>query len=46
MPSEEYPHLRQVAIDLVTSGFVYSNEFEVGLDLILDGIDKSITAKT
>ena len=45
MPSDEYPHLRQVAIDLVKSGFVYGNEFEVGLDLILDGIDRTIKVK-
>ena len=37
---DEYPHLRQVAADLMKSGFVYANEFEVGLDLILDGIAK------
>ena len=45
MPSDEYPHLRQVAIDLVKSGFVYGNEFAVGLDLILDGIGRTIKAR-
>ena len=42
MPSDAYPYLRLVAIDLAESGFVYADEFEVGLDLILDAIERSI----
>jgi hypothetical protein len=42
MPEDQYPHLRQVAIDLARSGFVYADEFEVGLDLILAAIERSI----
>ena len=45
IPGDEYPHLRQVATDLMKSGFVYANEFEVGLDLILDGIARRSKAK-
>lgn len=37
-PADAYPHLKDVATDLVASGFVYADEFEFGLDLILDGI--------
>jgi hypothetical protein len=45
MPENEYPHLSRVAVDLAKSGFVYANEFEGGLDLILDTIETRIRAK-
>jgi AcrR family transcriptional regulator len=34
-----YPHLEAVAAELVGSGFRYADEFEPGLDLILDGLE-------
>jgi AcrR family transcriptional regulator len=40
MQTNEYPHLTKVAIDLMKSGFVYADEFEPGLDLILDGLER------
>jgi AcrR family transcriptional regulator len=40
MTRNEYPHLTKVAIDLMKSGFVYADEFEPGLDLILDGLER------
>ncbi len=39
IPADAYPNLRKVAIELIESGFNYANEFEFGLDLILDGLE-------
>lgn len=36
--AEEYPNSARVARELLTSGFDYGDEFEFGLDLILDAI--------
>ena len=34
-----YPHLAAMAAEMITGGvFVYADEFEDGLDLILDGL--------
>ena len=39
LPADEYPHLREVVVDHVMNvGFDYADEFEFGLDLILDGL--------
>lgn len=35
-----YPNLAEVAMELVASGFRYADEFEPGLDLILDGLER------
>ena len=35
-----YPHLETVATDLIASGFRYGDEFEPGLDLILDALER------
>lgn len=40
VPEAEYPTLAHVARELLGSGFDYAAEFEVGLDLILDGIER------
>ena len=37
---DAYPHLRRVATELIAAGFRYADEFEFGLDLILDGIER------
>lgn len=39
-PGDEYPHLMEVAAELAKSGYDYIEEFEFGLDLILDGIER------
>jgi AcrR family transcriptional regulator len=40
-PAEEYPHLAETITEHVTkSGYDYADEFAVGLDLILDGIER------
>jgi AcrR family transcriptional regulator len=38
--AEEYPYLVEVAVELGKSGYDYAVEFQVGLDLLLDGIDQ------
>ena len=38
--ADAYPHLSTVASELVAAGFAYADEFEFGLDLILDGIER------
>ena len=42
VPAEAYPHLVRVATELLASGFDYGDEFEFGLDLILDGIERAL----
>lgn len=40
-PADEYPHLAETITEHVTkSGYDYAAEFEVGLELILDGIER------
>ncbi len=38
--AEQFPYLVEVAVELGRSGYDYALEFEVGLDLLLDAIDK------
>jgi len=39
--SNEYPHLAETISELVTKpGYHFANEFGVGLDLILDGLER------
>jgi len=40
MPTDEYPNLARVAGELLESGFDYADEFEFGLDLILDALER------
>jgi len=40
-PADEYPHLAQLTVEHVLQpGYDYGNEFEFGLDLILDGLER------
>jgi AcrR family transcriptional regulator len=40
----EYPHLTELAMEHVLQpGYDYGNEFEVGLDLILDGLERAVS---
>jgi hypothetical protein len=40
-PAEEYPHLAETAVEHITkSGYDYADEFEFGLELILDGLER------
>jgi AcrR family transcriptional regulator len=41
--SGEYPHLTEIAVEHVLQpGYDYGNEFEFGLDLILDGLERAL----
>ena len=43
LPPDEYPHLTELAIEHVLQpGYDYGNEFEIGLDLILDAIERAV----
>ncbi|MEO3859296.1 TetR/AcrR family transcriptional regulator C-terminal domain-containing protein [Acrocarpospora sp. B8E8] len=40
--SGEYPHLTEMAVEhILRPGYDYGDEFEFGLDLILDGLDRA-----
>ncbi len=39
-PADEYPYLIEVVVELGKSGYDYTEEFEFGLDLLLDGIKR------
>ncbi|HEV2758795.1 MAG TPA: TetR/AcrR family transcriptional regulator C-terminal domain-containing protein [Acidimicrobiales bacterium] len=46
-PSEEYPHLVELTVEHVLQpGYDYGNEFEFGLDLILDGLERVLETIT
>jgi AcrR family transcriptional regulator len=41
LPQDEFPYLRETILQHITKkGWQYANEFEFGLDLILDGLDR------
>jgi AcrR family transcriptional regulator len=41
-PMNEYPHLAEMAVDrAMKPGYDYGDEFEFGLDLILDGLERA-----
>ena len=42
VPADQYPNLVRVSGELLASGFDYADEFEFGLDLILDGIERTM----
>ncbi len=42
VPADQYPNLVRVAAELLASGFDYADEFEFGLDLLLDGIERVV----
>jgi AcrR family transcriptional regulator len=40
-PAEEYPHLAEMAVEhILKPGYDFADEFEFGLDLILDGLER------
>ena len=40
-PADAYPHLTEMTVQHVLQpGYDYADEFEFGLDLILDGLDR------
>jgi AcrR family transcriptional regulator len=42
MPADQYPNLTEMIVDhALQPGYSYANEFEYGLDLILDGLERT-----
>jgi AcrR family transcriptional regulator len=42
MPADQYPNLTEMIVDhALQPGYSYANEFEYGLDLILDGLERA-----
>ena len=42
LPADEYPHLTEMTVEHVLQpGYDYGDEFEFGLDLILDGLERA-----
>ena len=42
-PSSEYPHLTELTVKHVLQpGYDYGDEYEFGLDLILDGLERTL----
>ncbi len=42
MPPDQYPHLTELTIEhVLRPGYDYANEYEFGLDLILDGLERA-----
>ncbi|AQA25255.1 bacterial regulatory, tetR family protein [Rhodococcus sp. MTM3W5.2] len=45
MPADEFPHLTELAVEHVLQpGYEFGSEFEFGLDLILDGLERASVA--
>jgi AcrR family transcriptional regulator len=45
VPADEYPHLTEFTVEhVLRPGYDYGNEFGFGLDLILDGLEKTHAA--
>ncbi|MEV1142295.1 TetR/AcrR family transcriptional regulator [Micromonospora sp. NPDC049799] len=41
MPRDEFPHLTEMIVDrALKPGYAYAEEFDIGLDLILDGLER------
>lgn len=45
MPGDAYPHLAAMAVEhIMKPGYAYADEYEFGLDLILDGLERARNA--
>jgi len=43
IPREQFPHFVEMVVDhALQPGYSYQEEFEYGLDLILDGIEREV----
>jgi AcrR family transcriptional regulator len=46
MPAGEYPHLAELAaVHVLQPGYQYGDEFEIGLDLILDALERAAASQ-
>jgi AcrR family transcriptional regulator len=46
LDADVYPHLAYVSAEILAARFNYADEFDYGLDLILDGIERAIAGAT
>jgi AcrR family transcriptional regulator len=47
MPADEYPYLAELAtVQILQPGYQYGSEFEIGLDLILDALERTAVQDT
>ncbi len=46
MPQGVFPHMEEAAVFAMTSGYNHADEFEYGLDLILDALELRLKAST
>ncbi len=45
-PAGAYPHLVELMTEhVLRPGYAYGNEFEYGLDLVLDGLERALAAE-
>jgi len=44
LPAEEYPNLAETIRELSRSGFAFAQAFDVGLELVLDGLERLLEA--
>jgi AcrR family transcriptional regulator len=43
MPTDQYPHLTEMIMDhALRPGYSYADEFDYGLDLVLDGLERAL----
>jgi hypothetical protein len=43
LPADELPYFTEIAVEhALKPGYDFGNEFEFGLDLILDGLDRAL----
>jgi AcrR family transcriptional regulator len=43
LPADDYPYFSEIAVEhALRPGYDYGNEYEFGLDLILDGLDRAL----
>lgn len=40
MPADEFPHLRAMVGHALKPGYAYADEFDIGLDLVIDGLER------
>lgn len=42
IPPEEYPHLHRMAVHAMEAGYDAESDFEFGLEIILDGLQRAL----
>jgi hypothetical protein len=42
LPANQYPHSTEVGLELMRTGYEYSDEFAWGLDVLLDGLETAL----